>query len=659
MTYTPQNFLQIAFPDFNVRHIFVAKLRLVIFIGFWLFTTLYFPSLLWFEQPIVLLICLTFCVTCLCYILIHRGVYPLFFFIVELTADVTAHTTLIYISGGVYSNLYVIYLMYAIAGGIFFNIRVSLIIAAIIIVFYSSFLGLISFGVLENFTFPAPRLWFMTSSKYAPFVNFSYLLMFLFVTVYALHIAMHFIRLREKALEARNKELVALNRISSTIRNVNNLNLVIQDVIDNIAGGFGYVSCLLLHVDETARQLRYFVPRDEYAEEIFNRWGIDFNNIYLPLEDQQNFVYEEMREKRSVVRYELFEIINGVIPSISKKVAQEIQEYFGFQKFIATPLVLDRRLVGALIGITRKEWIEQDDIDTFERFASQAAMTIDNAMLIEELKRKNIELERVSRIKSEFLATMSHELRTPLTAIIGFSELLMEEVMGVLTGEQKESLREVLNNAENLLQLINSLLDLAKIESGKMDLNIQPLDILDLFERVRRLTVVLLQKKSHKLIFESTASMPLLYADERKVQQTLLNLISNAIKFTPEGGHITMGAKYFEDPKHLNHYDVKVIEGLKKEIYQNGFFEIQVKDNGIGINEKDIKYIFDSFRQVDGSYTRNYEGTGLGLALTKQFIEMHQGRIWVTSQPQKGSNFTFILPRESEGGSYSQGMESG
>src|SRR3989338_3148037 len=140
MTYTPQNFLQIAFPDFNVRHIFVAKLRLVIFIGFWLFTTLYFPSLLWFEQPIVLLVCLTFCLTCLCYIMIHRGIYPLFFFILELMADVTAHTILIYISGGAYSNLYVLYLMYAIAGGIFFNIRVSMIIGVIVVTFYSSFL---------------------------------------------------------------------------------------------------------------------------------------------------------------------------------------------------------------------------------------------------------------------------------------------------------------------------------------------------------------------------------------------------------------------------------------------------------------------------------------------------------------------------------------
>jgi signal transduction histidine kinase len=646
MDYSPQNFLRITFPAFNVRHIFIAKLRLLVFLGFWVFTLIYFPSLLWFEQPIVLLVCLTFCITCLCYILIHRGVYPLFFFIIELVADVVAHTILIYISGGAYSNLYVVYLMYAIAAGIFFNIRVTVIVSILAITAYSSLLSLIYFDVLESFSFPAPRLWFMTSSEYAPFVNFTYLILFLIVTAYGLHIATHFIRLRELELEDRNKELVALNRISSTIRNVDNLNRVIQEVIDNIAGGFGYVSCLLLHVDELSGQLRYFVPQGDYAQEIKSRWNIDFNSIYLPLADHENFVYQEMKNQRPVMRFELHEVINGTTPAISKEVAEEIQNHFGFKKFIATPLVVDRRLVGALVGITRKEWIDQEEIDTFERFASQAAMTIDNAMLIEELKRKNIELERVSRIKSEFLATMSHELRTPLTAVIGFSELLMEEVMGDLNDEQKESMREVLNNAENLLQLINSLLDLAKIEAGKMDISIQPVNITDLFERIQRTTASLIHKKSHQLILEYPDDLPILYADERKIQQTLLNLISNAIKFTQQGGAITMSARFYQNPEDLEKYGKEVLNGLNRESYQKGFFEINVSDTGIGIKEGDLKYIFESFKQVDGSYTRNYEGTGLGLALTKRFIEMQQGRIWVTSEYQKGSTFCFILPRE-------------
>src|SRR5262249_37330857 len=158
----------------------------------------------------------------------------------------------------------------------------------------------------------------------------------------------------------------------------------------------------------------------------------------------------------------------------------------------------------------------------------------DNAMLIAELKRKNIELERVSRVKSEFLATMSHELRTPLTAIIGFSELLLEDVMGQSNPEQKESLREVLVNGENLLQMINGLLDLAKIESGKMELTLGPVDMAELLERVHRMIASLLQKKNHR--YETkvlTKPFPVVYADEKKVQQILLNLLSNAVKFTP------------------------------------------------------------------------------------------------------------------------------
>lgn len=626
---TPK-FLDFRFQDFTARHVFTAKLRLVIIVGFWALISIFYPWILTLDQPIMLLISLTFVLTTVCYFFILRGVAPVFFFILELVADVAAQTVLVYLTGGAKSNFFTIYIIYCAAGGLFYNYRVSLVISVIILTFYSYLLIGTHEGWVSEFSFPItqPGLF----SGWGPFQNLPLLIAFLVVSIYGIWLASHFTKIRERALEAKNRELMALSRISSLTRSGLTLERVRTEVVRGVHDGMGYAAGFLLYQDPMEDKIRVFLlEKSAIVEELRRLLPFDVSGMYLPSDDESNQVYQAMRRKKLIIRNELAEVLKGAVPEIPPEQAEAIQKRCGFHKFVAAPLVAEGKVLGAVIGVSREKWIEPDAVRAFEGFVDQAALTLDNAMLIAELKRKNIELERVSRVKSEFLATMSHELRTPLTAIIGFSELLLEDVMGGTNPEQKESLREVLVNGENLLQMINGLLDLAKIESGKMELTLGPIDMVELMERVHRMIASLLQKKGH--LYEArilTQPFPVVYADEKKMQQILLNLLSNAVKFTPNGGRIIVSME------------------SKNDANGAATLQVEVADTGIGIHPKDLKAIFESFKQVDSSFTREYQGTGLGLALVKQFIDLHHGRIWVESEVGHGARFIFTIPSKTQ-----------
>jgi signal transduction histidine kinase len=239
----------------------------------------------------------------------------------------------------------------------------------------------------------------------------------------------------------------------------------------------------------------------------------------------------------------------------------------------------------------------------------------------DELGRLYQQLEAASRHKSEFLANMSHELRTPLNAIIGFSEVLIEKMFGELNDKQDEYLRDIYASGRHLLSLINDILDLSKIEAGRMELELSKFDLPSALENA--LTLVRERASRHGLTLRLDVDGRLddLVADERKVKQILLNLLSNAVKFTPEGGRIVVAATLGD-----------------------GAAEITVADTGIGIAPEDQAAVFEEFRQVGTDYARKHEGTGLGLALTKKFVELHGGTIWVKSVVGQGSTFGFTLP---------------
>ena len=262
-----------------------------------------------------------------------------------------------------------------------------------------------------------------------------------------------------------------------------------------------------------------------------------------------------------------------------------------------------------------------------------------------ELDRQRKALEKSNKVKSDFLAVMSHELRTPLTAIIGFSEMMVEGVQGELKEEQRETLKEVLGNAKDLLSMINSMLGLADIETGRMKLDIETYDLRETLKRVCRTMSPLAQDKQLNLDVDVPEGLPLVEGDERKIQQAVLNLMANAAKFTPEKGRIRLKATHFGSWNELEGATaVRHRFDHPERTFSNGGFKVVVEDSGMGISKEQCAKIFDMFYQVDGTSTRSFGGIGLGLAIARQFVEMHGGRIWVESELGQGARFTILIP---------------
>jgi len=296
----------------------------------------------------------------------------------------------------------------------------------------------------------------------------------------------------------------------------------------------------------------------------------------------------------------------------------------GFRALLAVPILRESQIVGGLV-VNRNTPGEfpPETVELLKTFGTQSALAIQNARLFREIEEKSRQLEVADRHKSEFLANMSHELRTPLNAVIGFSEVLLERMFGDLNPKQEEYLQDIVSSGRHLLSLINDILDLSKIEAGRMDLELTHFSVPLALENA--LTLIRERATRHGLGVDLAVDPGVgeIVGDERKVKQVLINLLSNAIKFTPEGGRVTVTA-------HL----------------ANGTVEIAISDTGIGIAADDHDAIFEEFRQVGTDYARKREGTGLGLTLARRFVELHGGRLWVKSELGRGSTFTFTLPVE-------------
>jgi signal transduction histidine kinase len=301
---------------------------------------------------------------------------------------------------------------------------------------------------------------------------------------------------------------------------------------------------------------------------------------------------------------------------------RQLLERFGFRASLAVPLLREDRIIGGLV-VRRKSTGEfrPEVIELLKTFATQSVLAIQNARLFREIEEKSRQIEAANRHKSEFLANMSHELRTPLNAIIGFSEVLGERMFGELNEKQAEYTEDILSSARHLLSLINEILDLSKVEAGRMELELATFDLPLAIDNAR--TFVRERATKHGINLDVTVDERLgeFVGDERKIKQILLNLLSNAVKFTPEGGRIGINARQAD-----------------------GSVEISVSDTGIGIAPEDQPKIFEEFRQVGSDYAHKTEGTGLGLTLAKKFVELHGKDLGRESEVGKGSTFSFTLP---------------
>jgi signal transduction histidine kinase len=293
----------------------------------------------------------------------------------------------------------------------------------------------------------------------------------------------------------------------------------------------------------------------------------------------------------------------------------------GIRAILAVPMVREGQLIGCLVvSRNRAGNFPAETVELLRTFGTESALAIQNARLFHEIADKSRQLEVASQHKSEFLANMSHELRTPLNAILGFSEVLAQGMFGAVNEKQSEYLHDILDSGRHLLSLINDILDLSKIEAGRMELELTDFDLPQAIQNALTLVRERALRRGialHHVIDDRVGDIR---ADERKVKQVLLNLLSNAIKFTPEGGRIEVRAAPAD-----------------------GTVEVSVTDTGIGIAPEDQDAVFEEFRQV-GAADKKAEGTGLGLTLSRKFIELHRGQIRATSQVGVGSTFTFTLP---------------
>jgi signal transduction histidine kinase/CheY-like chemotaxis protein len=297
----------------------------------------------------------------------------------------------------------------------------------------------------------------------------------------------------------------------------------------------------------------------------------------------------------------------------------------GWRSLAAVPMLREEQIVGCLV-VRRKTTgdFSEEVLDLLETFASQSAVALLNAQLFRELKEQSLELELASRHKSEFLASMSHELRTPLNAVLGFSEVLLERMFGDLNERQEEYLRDIHGSGQHLLELINEILDLSKVEAGRMDLEYSSVDVRTLLDEC----AAMLRDRATTHAIALTVSVPddvgRVHTDELRLKQVVLNLLTNAVKFTGDGGSVAVRA-----------------------VRRAAEIEVHVTDSGIGVAETDRERIFESFQQGGRGSSRE-EGTGLGLTLSRKLVELLGGRMWLETEVGVGSTFSFSLPARVE-----------
>jgi signal transduction histidine kinase len=311
---------------------------------------------------------------------------------------------------------------------------------------------------------------------------------------------------------------------------------------------------------------------------------------------------------------------------------EEAQRAGSFRTIIGVPMLADEEVIGVL-SLWRQEVepFTKRQIDLLTTLAAEGAIAIHNARLVQQLEEKSRQLEVAGQHKSDFLASMSHDLRTPLNAVIGFSDVLLEEMFGGLNEKQRDYVQDIHGAGRHLLELVNDILDLSKVEAGQMVLDIRPFSLVAALEASLTMVRDRASQKGIALTLEVDSELDEIDGDELRIQQVMENLLTNAVKFTPAGGQVAVSARQ-----------------------RDGETEVCVTDTGIGIAEADCERIFESFQQGGrGKNNQEIEGTGLGLTLCKRIVELHGGRIGVESEVHHGSRFTFVLPVHQPNGSSS------
>ena len=326
---------------------------------------------------------------------------------------------------------------------------------------------------------------------------------------------------------------------------------------------------------------------------------------------------------------------------IEKNIKHNIQEYdFSILRYdnMFAPIMLNDEFFG-FTEVYREKQFSTEDATVFQTLVQQVILPLKSASLYDELKTTNRKLQKLERLKSEFISIVSHELRTPLTAIKNAMDIILSGKAGDMTENIEKFVTMGKRNAIRLSGIINDLLDISKIEAGKMDFKFELTHIEPVIEYVKTNLTEVAKEKGLSIKYTPSEESVEVYADSNRIEQVLTNLVSNAIKFTPSG-EIEISSKVV-NAREL-HYDQCFEEDIKK--LQGNYLQVCVEDHGIGIERKDLNHVFDKFAQIENSLSRQVGGSGLGLPIARQLMESHNGAIWCDSEINKGSRFYFVIP---------------
>ncbi len=385
---------------------------------------------------------------------------------------------------------------------------------------------------------------------------------------------------------------------------------------------------------------------------LFNPTGksiLNINTIHTP---SQNLT--DALKIRSVLNYKtIFD--DGILPNekdfdeielIQKVKQSRSNKIFGLEVLsydsLFAPIKVGSDFFG-VVEIFRSLPYSTEDVTCFQAISHQVALPLRSAKLYEEISITNKKLEKLEKLKSEFVSIVSHELRTPLTPINNSLEIVLSEQAGAITPDTRNFISMAKRNIQRLSGIIEDLLDLSRIQTGKLDFKYKIVDITPSLELLQKTFSQVANEKNIKINLNIEQKLPEIYADIRRIEQIFTNLVSNSIKFTSDNGEITVTARLVENSE-ID--ETKLILPAKK--LDGKYILISVKDNGIGIKQEDIPKIFDKFSQIESSLNRNKGGVGLGLTITKQLIDSHLGAIWVDSVEKQGSVFNVLLPLLSE-----------
>lgn len=434
-----------------------------------------------------------------------------------------------------------------------------------------------------------------------------------------------------KELIYQNRLLSGLRKLDDVVFSSTDLKTVCQGIVNTTRIELGYTFGAIALVDEKIGGIRRIaISNDPKMDAVLKELPIEYEQQVVPLTMTDNFLVKAVLEKKMVHTTDLYDVQKGIFP---KETSRNIQNFLNFKSLYIYPLISTNTVIGIIYYSSQEklEKVSRFEADIMKDFSTESARILENVLLYQKLKdtsslllEANQKLTELDRLKDDFVSVVSHELRTPMTAIKSYAWMALHKSETPLSENVEKYLIRVLMSAERLIRLVNDLLNISSIESGKMEINLEPVDLYSLCKDI--IDEVYYSRSTEKKIefAISEKTIPKVLADPEKLRQVFLNLTDNALKFTPVGGKIT--------------FDF---------LFDNSVVQASITDTGVGIAAKDIERLFQKFGKLDNSYVGAAisQGTGLGLYLTKSLVEQMHGKIQAFSKGlNQGATFTVSLP---------------